>query len=224
MAVATMQREAAPQYPAIKPGMMGMYIFLASEVMFFGSLFAMYFYLFGSHLVWPPPAPSSHPEFYVRPWPATFTLNPLDYIPAINTVVLLSSGVTCHFASDAIAHDNRSRFFTLQVATIILGLGFEFGQLYEFINAFNRGLNLTANTFASAFFTMTGFHGAHVLGGLILLTIILYRAARGQFSSQHHVGVAAVTLYWHFVDVVWVFLFGILYVFVALAPPTAGSG
>ncbi|HLZ94599.1 MAG TPA: heme-copper oxidase subunit III [Candidatus Dormibacteraeota bacterium] len=211
MAVATMRPEEV-QYPAIKPGMMGMYIFLASEVMFFGSLFAMYFYLFGSHFVWPPPPPANVNEFYVRPWPATFSLNPLDYVPAINTVVLLSSGVTCHFAADAIAHDNRRRFFILQIVTILLGLGFEFGQLYEFITAFGRGLTLTANSFASAFFTMTGFHGAHVLGGLILLTLILYRAARGQFSSQHHVGVAAVTLYWHFVDVVWLFLLIVLYI------------
>ena len=201
MAVATLDREPTPQYPAIKPGMMGMYIFLASEVMFFGSLFAVYFYLYGSHPAWPPPPPSSTPEYYVSWWP----------IPFVNTIVLLSSGVTAHFALDALAHDNRPRFFMLQIATIILGLGFEFGQLYEFINAFVRGLNLTANTFASAFFTMTGFHGAHVLGGLILLTLILYRAARGQFSSRNHVGPAAVTLYWHFVDVVWVFLFGILY-------------
>ncbi|HET7421206.1 MAG TPA: heme-copper oxidase subunit III [Candidatus Dormibacteraeota bacterium] len=208
MAVATVGPEQAPQYPSIKPGMMGMYIFLASEVMFFGSLFAMYFYLFGSHPAWPPPAPSSRPEFYVSPIP----------VPAINTVVLLSSGVTCHFALDALAHNNRARFFFLQIATIVLGLGFEFGQLYEFIAAFGRGLNLTANTFASAFFTMTGFHGAHVLGGLILLTLILYRAARGQFDSRNHVGPAAVTLYWHFVDIVWVFLFGILYIGVALSP------
>ncbi|HYM15144.1 MAG TPA: cytochrome c oxidase subunit 3, partial [Dehalococcoidia bacterium] len=86
-----------------------------------------------------------------------------------------------------------------------------FGQLFEFISAFARGMSLTANSFASAFFIMTGFHGAHVLGGLILLTLILFRAARGQFSSRHHVGVAAVTLYWHFVDVVWFFLFTILY-------------
>ena len=201
MAVATMRHEPQPQYPAIKPGMMGMYIFLASEVMFFGSLFAVYFYLYGSHLVWPPPAPSTHNEFYVSWYP----------IPLINTIILLSSGVTCHFAADAIAQDNRRRFFTLQIATIVLGLLFELGQLYEFIQAFDRGLNLTANTFASAFFTMTGFHGAHVLGGLILLILVLYRAAKGQFSSKHHVGVAAVTLYWHFVDVVWIFLFGILY-------------
>ncbi len=201
MAVASMRPEQTPQYPAIKPGMTGMYIFLASEVMFFGSLFAVYFYLYGSHFVWPPPPPTATSEFYVSWFP----------IPLINTVILLSSGVTCHFASDAIAADNRRRFFILQIATIILGLGFEIGQLYEFISAFGRGLNLTANTFASAFFTMTGFHGAHVLGGLVLLTLILYRAGKGQFSSRHHVGVAAVTLYWHFVDVVWLFLFGILY-------------
>ena len=201
MAVATLDREPTPQYPAIKPGMMGMYIFLASEVMFFGSLFAMYFYMVGSHNTWPPAAPSSTPEYYVSWWP----------IPFVNTIVLLSSGVTCHFALEALSHDNRRRFFALMIATIVLGLGFEFGQLYEFINAFSRGLNLTANTFASAFFTMTGFHGAHVLGGLVLLTLILYRAARGQFSSRNHVGPAAVTLYWHFVDVVWIFLFGILY-------------
>jgi cytochrome c oxidase subunit 3 len=201
MAVAALPPERTPEYPAIKPGMMGMLIFLASEVMFFGSLFAMYFYLFGSHIVWPPPPPSSTPEFYVNWFP----------IPFINTFLLFGSGVTCHFASEAIAHDNRRRFFQLQIATIILGAAFEALQVYEFANAFGRGLSLTANTFASAFFTMTGFHGAHVLGGLILLTIILYRAWRGQFSSRHHVGVQAVTLYWHFVDVVWFFLFGILY-------------
>lgn len=202
MAVATIQPEPAPGYPSIKPGMMGMYIFLASEVMFFGSLFATYFYLFGSHVVWPPPPPTSAPEFYVS-WLG---------IPAINTVVLLSSGVTCHFGLDALSHDNRQRFYVLWIATIVLGFGFEFGQLYEFISAFGRGLNLTANNFASAFFAMTGFHGLHVLGGLILLILILYRASRGQFDSRNHVGPAAVTLYWHFVDVVWVFLFLILYV------------
>ncbi len=202
MAVATTQPEPAPGYPSIKPGMMDMYIFLASEVMFLGSLFATYFYLFGSHVVWPPPPPTSAPEFYVS-WLG---------IPAINTVVLLSSGVTCHFGLDALSHDNRQRFYVLWIATIVLGFGFEFGQLYEFISAFGRGLNLTANNFASAFFAMTGFHGLHVLGGLILLILILYRASRGQFDSRNHVGPAAVTLYWHFVDVVWVFLFLILYV------------
>jgi cytochrome c oxidase subunit III len=202
MAVAAaVKPETQPQYPAIKPGMMGMYIFLASEVMFFGSLFAVYFYLYGSHFVWPPPPPTTTNEFYVNWFP----------IPFVNTFILLSSGVTCHFAAEAIAHDNRRRFFQLQIVTILLGLAFEGFQLYEFITAFGRGMSLTANSFASAFFTLTGFHGAHVLGGLVLLTLILYRASKGQFSSQHHVAVNAVTLYWHFVDVVWLFLFGILY-------------
>ncbi|HEV2414710.1 MAG TPA: cytochrome c oxidase subunit 3 [Candidatus Dormibacteraeota bacterium] len=201
MAVATLPREPTPQYPAIKPGMMGMYIFLASEVMFFGSLFAMYFYLYGSHLVWPPPPPSSTSEFYVNWWP----------IPFFNTIWLASSGVTAHFGLEGLAHDRRRQFYVLWIATIVLGVIFELGQAYEFYAAFGRGLTLTANNFASAFFLMTGFHGAHVLGGLILLSLILYRATRGQFDSRNHVGPAAVTLYWHFVDVVWFFLFGILY-------------
>ena len=200
MAVATMH-QPAPQYPSIKPGMMGMYIFLASEVMFFGSMFATYFYLVGSHPTWPPIPPSNTPEYYVNWWP----------IPFFNTIILLSSGVTCHFGLEALAHDNRARFFFLWISTIVLGFAFEAGQLYEFISAFGRGLTLKSNEFASAFFIMTGFHGAHVLGGLILLLLILYRALRGQFSSRNHVGPGAVTLYWHFVDVVWIFLFGILY-------------
>src|SRR5207237_3972716 len=100
MAVAAIrQPEPTPEYPAIKPGMMGMYIFLASEVMFFGSLFATYFYLVGSHPTWPPTPPSATPEYYVS-WLG---------VPAINTVVLLSSGVTCHFALEGLAHDNRRR-------------------------------------------------------------------------------------------------------------------
>ena len=158
MAVATIQREPTPQYPAIKPGMMGMYIFLASEVMFFGSLFAMYFYLVGSHPTWPPVPPSSTPEYYVSWW----------WIPFFNTIWLLSSGVTAHFGLEGLSHDRRRQFFILWTSTI-------------------------------------------------LLVLILYRAGRGQFSSRNHVGPGAVTLYWHFVDVVWVFLFGILYLGITAA-------
>jgi heme/copper-type cytochrome/quinol oxidase subunit 3 len=194
-------------------------------------------------------------------------------IPFINTFILISSGVTCHFALDAISHDGRlagrtgvyaaaimgvflllllgsgaaalasgnrvaaglgfvcavfavaailamlgrgpfargrATFFGLMVTTILLGAAFEFGQLWEFLHAHISFSGL--NQFSSAFFTMTGFHGAHVMGGLIFLLLILGRAARGQFNGRHHVGVAAATLYWHFVDVVWIFLFSILYV------------
>lgn len=245
-------------HPGLAIGMMGMYIFLASEVMFFGSLFAMYFYLFGSHpFGWPPPG-----TVPVHFWP----------IPTINTFVLLSSGITAHFALDAISHGGRltgatrlsaagimaaflaamvvcgilalggnslagaglafvcalfavvailimlgvgpfsrgrATYLGLLVTTILLGAGFEFGQAYEYVHAHIQFSGL--NQFSSAFFTMTGFHGAHVLGGLLFLTLILARSLRGQFDANHHVGVAAATLYWHFVDVVWVFLFGILY-------------
>ncbi len=197
MAVADVSPQAGQgrRYPGLDPAMMGMYIFLASEVMFFGSMFAMYFYLFGSHPVaWPPPNTS-----------------PVNWfpIPAVNTVVLISSGVTCHFALEAISHDNRRTFFTLLISTIVLGALFEAGQVYEFTHAKIQFGGL--NQFGSAFFTMTGFHGLHVAGGLIFLLLMLGRAAKGHFNSQHHVGFAAATLYWHFVDVVWVFLFGILY-------------
>jgi cytochrome c oxidase subunit III len=252
--------EAHPEYPGLQPGVMGMYIFLASEVMFFGSLFAVYFYLIGSHSPWPPPG-----THFVNVWP----------LPTINTAVLLSSGVTCHFALEALRHGRRlgqtglvaagimavfvvvelamavlavqgdypfefglalvgailllvgilaamgigpfrtgrSVFYGLWIATILLGLGFEIGQAFEFVTA---GISLTTNIFTSAFFTMTGFHGGHVAGGLVLLTLILGRALKGQFSSQHHVGPAAITLYWHFVDVVWIFLYSVLYFAVTL--------
>ena len=197
MAVADLraQPERRRRYPGLDPAMMGMYIFLASEVMFFGSMFAMYFYLFGSHpFSWPPP--NTVP---VNWWP----------IPFFNTFILVSSGVTCHFALEAISHDRRRTFFALLVSTIVLGALFEAGQAWEFTHAHIQFSGL--NQFGSAFFTMTGFHGAHVAGGLVFLLLMLGRALKGHFNSQHHVGFAAATLYWHFVDVVWIFLFGILY-------------
>jgi heme/copper-type cytochrome/quinol oxidase subunit 3 len=258
VAGARVRPNADVEHPGLAVGMMGMYIFLASEVMFFGSLFAVYFYLFGSHpFGWPPQG-----TIPVEWWP----------IPTINTFVLLSSGITAHFALDAISHGGRltgqtrvvasalmavflaamiitgvlalgsgslagtglafvsalfatvaigimlgfgpfargrATYFGLLVVTILLGAAFEFGQAYEYLHAHIQFGGL--NQFSSAFFTMTGFHGAHVLGGLVFLTLILARSLRGQFDAQHHVGVAAATLYWHFVDVVWVFLFLILY-------------
>ncbi len=267
MAVATAQEpQAHPVGPGLSVGMMGMYIFLCSEIMFFGGLFATYFYLFGSHATWPPAGTQA-----VHWWP----------LPTINTFVLVSSGVTCHFALDGLRHNGlfggvavvaaglmglfflaevvsatlaittegavvdamigfagaigavvailamlglgplkgRAVWVTLWICTIFLGAMFEFGQAYEFLTAH---INLRTNEFASAFFIMTGFHGGHVAGGLVLLLLILFRGLRGQFSPAHHVGPAAVTLYWHFVDVVWFFLYGILYVAVTAGSSTAG--
>jgi cytochrome c oxidase subunit 3 len=194
------QQEQEPQHPIMSVGMMGMYIFLASEVMFFGSLFATYFYLFGSHLTQWPPAHTQPVHWFPIPW--------------VNTIILVSSGVTCHFAAEAMARDNRRRFFLLMVATLLLGLFFEIGQVFEFVTS---KLHFSGtNEFGSAFFLMTGFHGAHVFGGLIFLSLVMGRALKGQFNSQHHVAVAAATLYWHFVDLVWIFLFSVLYLWVTL--------
>ena len=177
-----------------------MYIFLASEVMFFGSLFATFFYLVASHSNWPPGGFTP-----VEPWP----------VPFFNTIVLLSSGGTMAVSHLAIQVGNRRRFLLWLVITIVLGTLFELGQAYEFLRA-DVFRTFTANEFATAFFTMTGFHGLHVLGGLIFLVVILARALNGQFSAQHHVGVAAASIYWHFVDGVWVFLYGVLYLWTAL--------
>ena len=194
MAVAEATRPPiTPQHTGLHTGMMGMFIFISSEVMFFGALFAMYFYMTGSHLEWPPRGTRGVPAF------------PL---PTVNTVVLLSSGVTMHIAHTAIQRGNRRQLILWLVATILLGIGFEAGQAYEFATAH---INFTTNEFASAFFTMTGFHGGHVFGGLVFLTLILGRTLSGQFDARHHVGVAACAIYWHFVDVVWIFLYGILY-------------
>ncbi|MGH7777372.1 MAG: cytochrome c oxidase subunit 3 [Candidatus Dormibacterales bacterium] len=190
-------RVETPPHPFMRPGMMGMFIFLASEVMFFGSLFAMYFYMYSSHLNWPPSGTRAVSVF------------PL---PTINTVILLTSGATMHLSHVSIQRGDRRRYMIWLLVTIALGVAFEAGQAFEFITA---EIRFATNQFASAFFAMTGFHGLHVLGGLIFLSLVLYRSARGQFNAEHHVGVYACAIYWHFVDIVWVFLFAILYIGIA---------
>jgi cytochrome c oxidase subunit 3 len=197
MAVAVARPEAHERYPGMEPGMMGMLIFLASEVMFFGTLFAGYFYVYGSQVVWPPAGTK-----YVYYWPT----------PTVNTLVLFASGLTCHIAHLRIQEGRRRQMILWLAATILLGVGFEIGQAYEFGRA---EFGFSTNSFTSLFFLMTGFHGAHVMGGLVFLSLVLGRALRGNFDQQHHVGVAAAALYWHFVDVVWIFLYGILYLGIA---------
>ena len=194
MAVAEVSRPpVTPRHPGLHTGMMGMFIFLSSEVMFFGTLFAVYFYMFGSHPQWPPIGTRGVPAF------------PL---PTVNTVVLLSSGVTMHIGHMAIQRGNRQQLILWLIITILLGAAFEIGQAYEFLTAH---ITFTTNHFTSAFFTMTGFHGGHVLGGIVFLCLILGRTLSGHFDQDHHVGVAACAIYWHFVDLVWVFLYIVLY-------------
>jgi cytochrome c oxidase subunit 3 len=187
--------QAAVQRRSLSLGMTGMYIFLLSEVMFFAALFGAYFYLHAASSVWPPPGTERIP---------------LIPIPLINSVVLFTSGGTMHVSHLYIQKGDRKKFIIYLVITIILGTMFVLGQAYEYTHAH---MVLTTNKFSNAFFIMTGFHGLHVTGGIIFLLIVLIRALRGDFNSKNHLAVQTAAIYWHFVDLVWVFLLLALYIF-----------
>ena len=185
---------------------LGMLLFISSEVMFFAGLFAAYFSTRANYrevvdgqlkLVWPPS------EF-------ADILNPLSLI-LVATVILVLSSVTLQMAIWAIRKDDRRGFLRNMAATFILGILFLLMQAYDYSLLFGDGLTMGSGPFGTTYFTLTGFHGAHVFGGVIMLGVILYRGLTGQFSSRHHDAVEAASLYWHFVDVVWIVLFSILY-------------
>ena len=176
----------------------GMALFITSEVMFFVSFFWNYFNYFffpdkmGTAMapVWPPMGVT--------------TIDPFA-IPLFNTMVLLLSGTTITWAHHCLIEgDNKGTVQGLAV-TVALGLAFLSGQAYEYTHSpfpFYHG-----GIFASSFFIATGFHGFHVIVGTAFLTVCLFRAMRGQFNPQRHFGFEAAAWYWHFVDVVWLFLF-----------------
>ncbi len=170
----------------------GMVVWLASELMFFSGLFAAYYFLRGADTEWPPEG--------VELGTAR---------AAMFTALLVASSATVHLAGHrAEAGDERgTRRWTL--LTIVLGAAFLVNQGLEY-----AALEFTAtdHAYGSLFYLMTGFHGAHVLGGIVGIAVVLARGMRGQFSTEHHVAVEAVHYYWHFVDVVWVFLFLTIYV------------
>ena len=185
---------------------LGMLLFISSEVMFFAGLFAAYFSTRANYhevvngkleLVWPPS------EF-------AHILNPFSLI-LVATVVLILSSVTLQMAIWAIRKDDRRGFLRNMAATFILGILFLVMQAVDYSWLFTDGLTMGSGPFGTTYFTLTGFHGAHVFGGVIMLGVVLYRGLTGQFSSRHHDAVEAASLYWHFVDVVWIILFSILY-------------
>ena len=176
---------------------LGMILFLTSEVMFFAGLFAAYFNARAQNTPWPPN------EF-------ADTLNPLSLI-AVATGILIASSFTCQLAVSAIRRDDRTGFVRNMGVTFVLGVIFLLLQGYDYTLLYGEGLTMTAGPFGTTYFTLTGFHGAHVFGGVIMLGVVLYRGMGGQFSSRHHDMVEAASLYWHFVDVVWIVLFSVLY-------------
>ena len=183
----------------------GMILFIASEVMFFLAWFWAYFNasLFPSTIeavggTWPPEG--------------THVLDPFGW-PLFNTLVLLCSGTTVTWAHHALINGDRKGLIAGLWLTVLLGLLFTSVQAYEYIHApFNFvGVVPDANIYGSTFMMATGFHGAHVIIGTIFLIVCLVRAYKGHFRPEQHFGFEAAAWYWHFVDVVWLFLFLCIY-------------
>jgi cytochrome c oxidase subunit 3 len=174
--------------------MVGMLLFIASEVMFFGGLFAAYFNSRATHAAeWGPPGGHE-----LEAWP----------LATILTILLVTSSVTMQFGVAAIRRGDQRRLRMWVGVTLLLGVLFLLGQVYDYSTL---GFGIGDGIFATTFYTLTGFHGAHVFGGAVGMTILFARAMQGQFSARNHVAVEAISMYWHFVDVVWVALFFTLY-------------
>ena len=206
---------------------MGMIWFIFSEVMFFAAFFGALFYarqfalpwlggegdgVMTNALLW---------DGYTTAWPTAgpdqvgghFQTIPAWGLPLVNTLILLSSGVTLTIAHHALKANARGQVLLWLGLTVVLGLLFLFFQAEEYIHAY-RDLNLTMGSgiYGSTFFMLTGFHGAHVTLGTIMLAIIWLRCLKGHFDRDNHFAFEAVAWYWHFVDVVWLGLFLFVYV------------
>ena len=182
--------------PIVQIGMRyGMMLFIASEVMFFVAFFWAFFdrALFPVGGVWPPEGIQ--------------TFDPFD-LPLINTLVLLLSGCTVTWAHHALQHDNRRDFMTGLGMTVILGVLFTGLQALEYSHA---PFGFTDGVYPSVFYMATGFHGFHVLVGTCFLAVCWLRGRVGHFTGKQHFGFEAAAWYWHFVDVVWLFLFAAVY-------------
>ncbi|MEN9760449.1 MAG: hypothetical protein RI906_275 [Pseudomonadota bacterium] len=199
---------------------MGWFIF--SEVMFFGAFFGALYYARSITMpwlgdfdhktvlwpdfqaVWPNLGPAKVVEGFqtIGPWP----------IPTINTALLLLSGITLTIAHHALKESRRGSVVFWMFATIGLGALFLGFQAYEYIHAYrDLNLKLSSGIFGSTFFMLTGFHGFHVTVGAIMLAVILFRILKGHFTSDRHFGFEAAAWYWHFVDVVWLGLYVVVY-------------
>ncbi len=188
-------------------GMWGIVLFVSSEAMFFTALFTTYFYLRGRIPEWEPIF-GEKPTWQVDPILSAIGLGAVG-LPTLNTIALLASSVTMQLAVNAIKKGDRGSLRNWLIPTVVLGALFVGGQGYEYTRL---GFLPRDGIFAGVFFTLTGFHGAHVTGGVILNAIMLYRTARGQFSARRHIAVEAASIYWHFVDVVWIGLFSTIYI------------
>lgn len=210
----------------------GMFWFIFSEVMFFAGFFGTLFYArnfsvpwlggdgaltkLGTHeFLWPnfvaqwPLIDNPDPAKFADPKEAMPTL----WLPLINTFLLVSSSITVTIAHHALIENKRQLLNLGLFATIILGASFLYLQAYEYHHAYTElNLKLSSGMYGTTFYMLTGFHGAHVTIGTIMLITMLIRCLRGHFSTEHHFAFQATAWYWHFVDVVWLCLFIYVYV------------
>jgi cytochrome c oxidase subunit III len=209
---------------------MGMIWFIMSEVFFFAVFFGALFYarqlsipwlsgegvkIFNGLLLWPEfdaAWPTNGPGVVGGKADGTFETIPAFGLPAWNTAILLTSGVTITIAHHALRAGNRAMLNIFLAATWMLGFLFVYLQAVEYIHAYHElGLKLSTGIYGSTFFMLTGFHGLHVTIGAIMLTVIWLRTMKGHFTPQRHFAFEAVAWYWHFVDVVWLILFVFVY-------------
>ena len=177
------------------PSLLGVILFVASECVFFAALFGAYFTVraqaSGLDLPWPP-------EGFELEVP----------LPAISTAFLLLSSVTMQLGVWAIRRGDRAGMMRWLKLTLALGVIFLVGQGYDYTTL---DFSIRDHVYGTAFFTMTGFHGAHVFGGLVFIYLVLARGWAGQLTRENHTALEASAIYWHFVDIVWVGLFTTLY-------------
>ncbi|TCZ66176.1 cytochrome c oxidase subunit 3 [Roseicella aquatilis] len=188
--------------PVVRIGLRyGMTLFIASEVMFFVAFFWAYFHfaLYPQHV--------SGAEVAIWPPKGILTFDPFG-LPFLNTMILLLSGCTVTWAHHSLLHNDRRGLVLGLLLTVLLGLSFTAFQAIEYAEA---PFKFTGGVYPSVFFLATGFHGFHVIVGTTFLLVCLLRAMKGHFTAQRHFGFEAAAWYWHFVDVVWLFLFVCIY-------------
>ena len=201
------ESQAGDHTPVVRIGLRyGFIMFIMSEVMFF----AAWFWSFFKHALYPmDPAGQSPLVDGVWP-PAGIEVFDPWHLPLINTLILLCSGAAATWAHHALVHENNRRdLVNGLILAIVLGVLFTAFQAYEYGNA---AFGFAGNIYGANFFMATGFHGLHVVIGTIFLGVCLLRALNGHFTPEKHVGFEAAAWYWHFVDVVWLFLFASIYV------------
>ena len=194
----------------------GMIMFIASEVMFF---VAWFWAVFDASLFYDEAIQVSRLAYTGGTWPPAGmeVLDPL-HLPLYNTVILLLSGTTVTWAHHALLHNDRSGLKWGLALTIVLGILFSAVQAYEYAHA---PYSFSGSLYGATFFMATGFHGFHVFVGTIFLLVCFFRALAGDFTPKQHFGFEAAAWYWHFVDVVWLFLFFVIYVWGSWGAPIA---